>query len=155
MKFLTKTFSARKHSQVRVTFSQSTNVKLVSKRNLDKYRKSQTHTYWGGKFDNSPVVFDIPSDGQWCVIVEKGTQNAPKEIEASVELVSGGLDITALPGGGSVPKPKKNEKQRAEEEAVSEVEKSSKNEEKYNEEDEMTSAVEEFSVDDDTDSKSE
>lgn len=107
MKFLTKTFSARKGSQIKVTFSQATIVKLMSKRDLDKYRKSQTHTYWGGDFKTSPVVFDVPRNGQWSIVVEKGTRANPRSIEASIELVSGGLETTALPGGGRVPKPKK------------------------------------------------
>ena len=157
MKFLTKTFSARKSTQVKVTFSKSTSVKLMSKRNLDKYRKSQTHTYWGGKFDNSPVVFDVPGDGQWCVVVEKGTQRNPMEVEASIELVSGGLEATALPGGGAVPKPraKKIKAPVAEEEvaAANEAEESSDNEENSN--DEMTATVGESSDDDESDSKSE
>ncbi len=103
MKFLTQTFSARKTYQIKVTFSEATSVKLMSKRNLDKYRKSQTHTYWGGHFDNSPVIFNIPNDGQWAVVVEKGTYHAPKDITASVEVITGGeLEATALPGGGSV-----------------------------------------------------
>jgi hypothetical protein len=106
MKFLTKTFSARKGSQVKVTFSQATGVKLMSKRDLDKYRKSQTHTYWGGDFKTSPVVFDIPSDRQWCIVVEKGTRARPLNVEASIQLVSGGLKPTALPSGGVVTKPK-------------------------------------------------
>ncbi len=106
MKFLTKTFSARKGSQVKVTFSHPTIVKLMSKRDLAKYRKSQTHSYWGGNFKSSPVVFGVPRNGQWCVVVEKGTRDKPLDVEASIELVSGGLEPTALPGGGAIPKPK-------------------------------------------------
>lgn len=115
MKFLTKTFSAKRGSQVKVTFSHPTIVKLMPKRDLNKYRKSQTHTYWGGGFKNSPVVFDVPSPGQWAVVVEKGTRAKPLGVEASVELVSGGLEPTALPGGGAVAKPKQIKKPAPEE----------------------------------------
>jgi hypothetical protein len=120
MKFLTKTFSARKGSQVKVTFSQATGVKLMSKRDLAKYRKSQTHTYWGGDFKNSPVVFGVPRNGQWSVVVEKGTRDKPLDVEATIELVSGGLEPTALPGGGAIAKPKQIKETAPEENYASE-----------------------------------
>lgn len=134
MKFLTKTFSARKGDQAKVIVSQSTAVKLMSQRDLDKYRKCSTHTYWGGDFKETEIVFTIPGDGQWGVVVEKGTLANPIELEASVELVKGGgLDATPLPGGGSVPTPKAKQIEEpvaeVEEEATEEAEDNSSEEE--------------------------
>lgn len=90
MRYLYQSFSARKSDQVEVSFDQPTKVKLMTKREFEKYRKSKTYTYWGGDKTDSPAVMDIPTDGKWVVVVEKGTYFNPIEISASISIIKGG-----------------------------------------------------------------
>jgi hypothetical protein len=106
MKFLYQKFDATKGQKVKVDFSKPTKVKMMNTVHFEKYRKSKTHTYVGGAFEKSPAVFEVPSDGRWVVVIEKGTHFKPLDLEGSVELhpVDSSLEVTrAL----DAPEPKK------------------------------------------------
>lgn len=93
MKFLYQIFTAKRGQKVKVNFSQPTSVKLFKDKQFDKYKKCRTNTYRGGKYEDSPAVFEIPSDGKWIVVIEKGTHYNPIDIEGSVELLPVGSDL--------------------------------------------------------------
>ena len=93
MKFLYNSLKGKKKQIVKVNFDTSTKVKLMTAFDLKKYKQGQTHRYRGGFFENGPVFFRLPSDGIWYVIVEKGSYNEPKNVQASVELMQSDKSI--------------------------------------------------------------
>jgi hypothetical protein len=93
MKFLYQRFKARKGQKVQVDFSQPTKVKLLGSRDFDSYRKCRTNTYVGGKYDESPAIFQIPTDGEWVAVIEKGPASAPIEVEGKVILLGDDDDV--------------------------------------------------------------
>ena len=87
MRFLYNSFKAKKKQIVKVSVSRSTKVKLMTAFDLKKYKQGRTHRYRGGFFESSPIIFRLPADGVWYVVVEKGTHSEPFEVEASVQLL--------------------------------------------------------------------
>lgn len=92
MKILQKPLSAKCRQIVKVNFSKPTKVKLLSHENFEKYKKGKTHQYRGGFYEASPVEFEIPYDGVWHAVIEKGSFNNPLEVTGTVDLLQPRLD---------------------------------------------------------------
>ncbi|HPF89816.1 MAG: DUF1883 domain-containing protein [Flavobacteriales bacterium] len=88
MKFLFRSFEAKRKEIVEVEIDQPTKVKFMTARDLKAYRMGKTYSYHGGLFEESPVRFVIPYDGQWTAVVEKGTFRAPLEVAAHCRVLS-------------------------------------------------------------------
>ena len=88
MRFLHKTFEAKKKEIIEVEIDKPTKVKFMTAREFKTYKMARTHTYFGGLYEESPVRFVVPYDSIWTVVVEKGTQRAPLDVHASCALVA-------------------------------------------------------------------
>lgn len=88
MKFLHQSFEAKRKEIIEVEIDVATTVKFMSGTSLKAYRMGKTNTYYGGRFEESPVRFVIPFDGVWNVVVEKGTYSAPIEVHAVCKLLN-------------------------------------------------------------------
>jgi hypothetical protein len=88
MKFLHKTFEAKKKEIIEVEIDTPTKVKFMTGRELKAYKMGKTYSYYGGRFEESPVRFVVPFDSMWNVVVEKGTYNAPLAVKASCTLTN-------------------------------------------------------------------
>ncbi len=87
MKFLHKTFEAKRKEIVEVEIDKPTKVKFMTGRDMKAYKLGKTHTFFGGLFEESPVRFVVPFDAIWSVVVEKGTHNAPLDVHAHCTLL--------------------------------------------------------------------
>lgn len=88
MKFLHQSFEAKRKEIIEVDIDVATSVKFMSGTALKAYRMGKTHTYYGGRFEESPVRFVIPFDGVWNVVVEKGSYKEPIEVHAVCKLLN-------------------------------------------------------------------
>jgi hypothetical protein len=86
MKFLHKTYEAKKKEIIEVEIDMPTKVKFMTASDYKAYTRGKTHTYYGGTYEESPVRFVIPYDGNWNVVVEKGTLRDPLNVTASCRL---------------------------------------------------------------------
>jgi hypothetical protein len=86
MKYLHKVFKAKKGSRVVVNFSEPTKVMLLGDYHYRQYKEHKTYSYRGGMLEGKSHEFEIPNDGLWHVVIEKGSYYNPKPIKASVEL---------------------------------------------------------------------
>lgn len=86
MKYLHQVLKAKKGTQIKVHFSQPTKVLLLGDYSYKNYKEHRTYNYWGGLLEESPQIFEIPNDGKWHVIVEKGSYFNPTNVVASVEV---------------------------------------------------------------------
>jgi hypothetical protein len=87
MKYLHRVFSAKKGYHVVVHFSEPTRVMLISDMEYKNYKEHFTYRYRGGDFSESPHEFEIPNDGTWHVVIEKGSYYNPRPISGSVEII--------------------------------------------------------------------
>jgi hypothetical protein len=60
---------------------------LIGDYDYKKYKEHKTYNYRGGQLEVSPHDFEIPNDGLWHIVIEKGSYYNPREITASVEMV--------------------------------------------------------------------
>jgi hypothetical protein len=88
MKYLHQILKLKKGTHIRVHFSQPSKVLLLTSSNYLLYKNHVTYTYYGGVLEQSPYDFEVPSDGVWHVVVERGGYFNPKNIEASVNILS-------------------------------------------------------------------
>lgn len=88
MKFLHKTFEAKKKEIIEVEIDTATKVKFMTGRELKAYKMGKTHSYYGGRFEESPVRFVVPYDSMWNVVVEKGSFSTPVPVTASCTLTN-------------------------------------------------------------------
>lgn len=86
MKFLHKTYDAKKKEIIEVEIDQPTKVKFMTAKEYKAYTQGRTHTYFGGLYEESPVRFVVPYDAHWNVVVEKGTTREPLAVAASCRL---------------------------------------------------------------------
>lgn len=93
MKFLYQRFNARRGQKVQVEFSTPTKVKLLSSSDFDRYRKCRTNSYYGGQYEKSPAIFEVPNDGEWVAVIEKGTHYNPMEVEGKVTLLGDDANV--------------------------------------------------------------
>lgn len=90
MKFLHKPFSAKAKDVIVINFNKPTRVLLIHSRQFEKYKKCKTFTYRGGQSTNSPVEFEVPFDGTWHAVIEKGSYLAPLQIVGNARLIKAG-----------------------------------------------------------------
>lgn len=88
MKFLFRSFEAKRKDIIEVEIDTSTKVKFMTARDLKAYRQGKTYSYHGGLFEESPVRFVVPFDSMWNAVVEKGTYREPLEVKASCKLMN-------------------------------------------------------------------
>lgn len=62
------------------------NVRLVDDLNLARYRRGDSHEYYGGHFTASPAVVRVPSTGRWNVVVDLGGFGG--SVRASVKVIA-------------------------------------------------------------------
>ena len=86
MKYLHQIFKAKKGTTIKVHFSEPTKVLLLGDYQYKNYKENRTYDYRGGLLEESPQRFEIPNDGKWHVVVERGSYFNPKNIVASVEV---------------------------------------------------------------------
>ncbi|HOZ41119.1 MAG: DUF1883 domain-containing protein [Flavobacteriales bacterium] len=86
MKFLHKTYEGKKKEIIEVEIDKPTKVKFMTAKEYKAYTNGKTHSYFGGTYEESPVRFVIPYDGNWNVVVEKGTLRQPLAVSASCRL---------------------------------------------------------------------
>lgn len=87
MRFLHKTFEAKRKEIIEVEIDQPTKVKFMTGKEMKAYKLGKTYSYFGGLFDESPVRFVIPFDSVWNVVVEKGTFRQPLPVKAACQLL--------------------------------------------------------------------
>ena len=87
MKFLHQRFPAKKKEIVEVELDRPARVKFMTAREFKSYKMGKTHSYFGGRFEDSPVRFVLPFDSVWTVVVEKGTHRSPEEVKAACKLL--------------------------------------------------------------------
>lgn len=88
MKYLHQILKAKKGSRIKVHFSQPTKVLLLGEFHYNQYKEHRTYAYRGGELEQSPHTFEIPSDGKWHIVIEKGGYFHPKNIVGQVEMVA-------------------------------------------------------------------
>lgn len=109
MKFLHQPFTAKAGQRIIVTFNRPTRVLLIHSTQFPKYKGGRTYKYFGGFMEQSPAEFDVPSEGVWHAIIEKGTLNNPIEIKATAKLAK--MKHKTLNGGEEMETHKKLEEQ--------------------------------------------
>jgi hypothetical protein len=58
---------------VRVTLEgNAANVRLVDSANYRALSAGRQHRYFGGHYNQSPVLLQVPADGHWYVVVDYG-----------------------------------------------------------------------------------
>jgi hypothetical protein len=68
-----------------VTLEHRANVLLMDEPNFQRYRDEGEFTYSGGEARHSPVILEVPSAGQWHVVVDLG--GADGVVRASVRVL--------------------------------------------------------------------
>jgi len=86
MKYLHRILKAKKGTYIKVHFSEPTKVLLLGDYQYKNYKEHRTYDYRGGQLTKSPQQFEIPNDGLWHVVVERGGYYNPKNITAGVEV---------------------------------------------------------------------
>ena len=86
MKFLHKTYEAKKKEIIEVEIDKPTKVKFLTARDYKSYTQGRTHSYHGGLYEESPVRFVVPYDANWNVVVEKGSLRQPLQVAAACRL---------------------------------------------------------------------
>jgi hypothetical protein len=87
MKFQYKTYEAKKDEIIEVEIDRPTKVKFMTGKQLKAYRQGRTHSYHGGRFEESPVRFVVPYDGVWTAVVEMGSFREPLDVRAHCRLL--------------------------------------------------------------------
>lgn len=73
MKFLYRKYPAKKGEVIEVNLSEPALVKFMTAKEFKNYGAGRTHTYYKGRTsDDGPVRFELPFDGIWHAVVEKG-----------------------------------------------------------------------------------
>lgn len=86
MKFLYQPFNAKAKDRVVVKFNKPTRVMLIHENQLKKYKGGRTYQYRGGFSKDSQVDFEVPYEGKWFAVIEKGPLSAPIDVQASAKL---------------------------------------------------------------------
>ena len=72
MNFLHYEVDLRSGEGVEVTIDKQANVKLMDASNLNAYRSSRQHRYYGGHATRSPINISPPHPGTWHVVIDLG-----------------------------------------------------------------------------------
>ena len=92
MKFLQQPFEAKCRQIVQVEFDLPAKVKLIEHSEYVKYKLGKTYNYRGGHYAKSPVEFEVPFDGVWHAIIEKGPHNQPIDVHGNAQLLKARLE---------------------------------------------------------------
>ncbi len=87
MKFLRQPFEAKAKDRIVVSFDKPTKILLIHSAELKSYKAGRTYQYRGGFEKNSPVEFEVPFDGTWYAIIEKGTFRQPLNVTGTAKLI--------------------------------------------------------------------
>jgi hypothetical protein len=87
MKYLHKVFKAKKGTHVVVHISEPTRVLLIGDYQYKQYKEHKTFSYRGGMVEGNSTDIEVPNDGLWHVVIEKGSYFHPKPLTASVEIL--------------------------------------------------------------------
>jgi hypothetical protein len=87
MKFLHKPFQAKPKDKIEVTFDRPTKVLFLERIHFERYKKGITYKYYGGFEEKSPVIFEVPYEGIWHAVIEKGTFRNPIEVTGNAKLI--------------------------------------------------------------------
>jgi len=87
MRYLHLRFDAHKGKTVRIHFDQPAKVMLMSAFHYGAYIHNHSFSYMGGFKEKSPFEVHIPIDSKWHAVVELGSYNDPKKINARVEVI--------------------------------------------------------------------
>lgn len=72
MQFLHWEFDASPQNVILVNLDKQANVRLLDAYNFGRYRRGETHRYFGGHAKASPVRLTPPHYGHWYVVVDLG-----------------------------------------------------------------------------------
>lgn len=86
MKYLHRILKAKKGTHIKVHFSEPAKILLLGDFHYKNYKEHRTYDYRGGVTQKSPLLFVIPNDGLWHVVIERGSYFHPKNIIANVEI---------------------------------------------------------------------
>lgn len=90
MKFLKYELGKRKRGEiVEVTLTSGANLRLLTTSEFSNYKNGRRHRFIGGLAKRSPVRLQIPSSGNWVVVVDM--QGLRGSTNASVRMVPGAL----------------------------------------------------------------
>jgi hypothetical protein len=92
MKFLQQPFEAKCRQILKIEFDKPAKVKLIEHSEFEKYKAGKTYNYRGGHFLKSPAEFEIPYDGVWHAIIEKGTHKEPIDVHGKAQLLKPRLE---------------------------------------------------------------
>jgi hypothetical protein len=87
MKFLHKSFRAKAKDKIEIEFDRPTRVLLLESRLFRRYRKGIEVEQIGGYEKNSPVIHEVPYDGIWHAIIEKGSYRNPLNVSGDARLI--------------------------------------------------------------------
>ena len=87
MKFLHKPIKAKAGDTIKVEFSRPTRVLLIYAGQFGRYKKGKTYEYRGGNSDQSPVEFNVPFEGIWHAVIEKGSFRNPLQVTGNAHLI--------------------------------------------------------------------
>ena len=88
MKILQQPVKVKRGSRVVISFSQPSNIFLMTEVNYKKYKEGGNFSRLGGQYSKSPVEFTAPYDGTWHAVIEKGSHFSPTHVTGSVEVLS-------------------------------------------------------------------
>lgn len=72
MKFLFRKYPAKRGEVIEVGMSAPSTVKFMTAKEFKNYGAGRTHTYYKGQEEDGQVRFELPFDGIWHAVVEKG-----------------------------------------------------------------------------------
>jgi hypothetical protein len=72
MNYLRYEITADSTDIIEVALDSQANVKLMDPYNFDRYRRGQSHQYYGGLVKRSPLTLSPPRYGKWYVTVDLG-----------------------------------------------------------------------------------
>jgi len=72
MQFLHSRFYLNSNDCVRVALDSQANVLLMGDSDFNRYKRGDSHRYYGGLAKRSPVVLGAPHPGFWNVVVDLG-----------------------------------------------------------------------------------
>lgn len=84
MDFLLSEVSLAANQAVVVDLDHQANVKVMDASNFERYRRGESHRYYGGLAARSPVAIRPPHGGRWFVTVDLGGRSG--RIRAAVRV---------------------------------------------------------------------
>lgn len=86
VQYMYSQISATAGNVVEVTLDRQANVRLMDSYNYRRFQNGQTHQFYGGTAQVSPVRIAVPSSGTWYVVIDLGS--AGGSIRHSVRVIA-------------------------------------------------------------------